>query len=35
MIRIGQSPRVDVVPELKTLIAPKDIEVIETGALDR
>ncbi|MFQ5795424.1 MAG: AroM family protein [Candidatus Bipolaricaulia bacterium] len=34
-ITIGQSPRDDVVSELKGLITSKDIEVVEKGALDR
>ncbi|HAF71545.1 MAG: AroM family protein [Acetothermia bacterium 64_32] len=33
LITIGQSPRDDVVPELKTLL-PKDVTIVEAGALD-
>lgn len=34
MVTIGQSPRVDVIPEIKELIS-GDIEIVEKGALDR
>ena len=33
MITIGQSPRTDVVPEMKEILGPK-VEVMEAGALD-
>jgi protein AroM len=33
MITIGQSPRVDIVPEIKEILG-KEIEVLEAGALD-
>lgn len=33
MITIGQSPRVDIVPEMRVILGP-DTEIIEAGALD-
>ncbi len=33
MITIGQSPRVDIVPEMRVILGP-DMEIIEAGALD-
>jgi protein AroM len=33
MITIGQSPRIDIVPEMREVIGP-EIEIMETGALD-
>lgn len=33
MITIGQSPRVDLVPEMKEILGP-EVEVLESGALD-
>jgi protein AroM len=33
MVTIGQSPRVDVVPEMKEILGP-EIEILEAGALD-
>ena len=33
MITIGQSPRVDIVPEMKGILGP-EVEIIEAGALD-
>ena len=33
MITIGQSPRVDIVPEIKEILG-EEIEVLEAGALD-
>ncbi|MCX8184557.1 MAG: AroM family protein [Sulfolobales archaeon] len=35
LITIGQSPRVDVVPEIRKILESTDVEVVECGALDR
>lgn len=35
LITIGQSPRVDVVPEVRGALGDADVELIECGALDR
>ena len=35
LITIGQSPRVDVVPEIRRVLDGSDVELIECGALDR
>ncbi len=35
LITIGQSPRVDVVPEIKEELRDVEVEVVECGALDK
>ena len=35
LITIGQSPRTDVVPELRKILGDSNVEIIECGALDR
>ena len=35
LITIGQSPRVDVVPEIRRVLGDADVELIECGALDK
>lgn len=35
LVTIGQSPRVDVVPEIRDVLGNADIEIIECGALDK
>ncbi|MEM2020908.1 MAG: AroM family protein [Zestosphaera sp.] len=34
LVTIGQSPRVDVVPEVRSILGDADVEVVECGALD-
>jgi len=35
LVTIGQSPRVDVVPEIKEVLRDVEVEVVECGALDK
>jgi len=35
LVTIGQSPRVDVVPEIRDVLGSADIEIVECGALDK
>ncbi|MEO3993000.1 MAG: AroM family protein [Desulfurococcaceae archaeon TW002] len=35
LITIGQSPRVDVVPEIRMVLEGADVEIVECGALDK
>ena len=34
LVTIGQSPRVDVVPEIKEVLRDVEVEVVECGALE-